>query len=411
MDDVQRQERLERLSAHAERDEPLLIEMRRHLHAHPELSRHEVATTAWIAQHLHDLGLSPQRLDAGTGLICDIALGDVGPNSPTVALRADIDALAMPDETSVGYRSTVAGVAHACGHDVHTTAVLGAARLLVAEAPGSTIAGTVRLVFEPAEETVPGGAVDVLREGWLDGVAAIFGLQCDPRVDVGSVGCRVGAITSAADMVELRVSGPGGHTARPEGTVDLVDVLARLVTELPVVLDDLSGQPGAFRLVFGAVHSGDAPNVIPSQGLLRGSLRTPVRDLWVAAPALLERAVATVLEGSTATWTLDHVRGVPPVVNDVRMTALLERSVTSVLGEGSVVPTEQSYGGDSFAWYLDAVPGTYARLGVHDSRSTARRLDLHASTFDVDERAIRVGALVLAATAMDALADVGARRA
>jgi amidohydrolase len=398
-----RAERAGRLAAGVSADERLLVEMRRHLHAHPELSGRETATTAWVGQHLRDLGLSPQRLDVGTGLVCDIALGGAGPSSPTVALRADIDALAMPDEKDVGYRSQVDGVAHACGHDVHVTALLGAARLLAAEAPVSDVAGTVRLVFEPAEESVPGGAVDVLREGFLDGVSAIFGLHCDPKVDVGLVGCRVGAITAASDMVELRVSGPGGHTARPGRTVDLVDVLALLVAELPPVLDELAGRDGAFLLVFGAVHSGDAANVIPSQGLLRGTLRTLDIDLWRSGPELLEKAVARVLAGSDAVWTLDHRRGVPPVVNDERMTRLLAAAVRQTLTPDSVIDTEQSFGGDSFAWYLEQVPGSYARLGVHDPRSQRPRLDLHASTFDVDERAIGIGALVLATVALDAL--------
>ena len=405
-----RAERAERLAARVAAEDPLLVEMRRHLHAHPELSGRETATTAWIGQHLRDLGLSPQRLDVGTGLVCDIALGGAGPTSPTVALRADIDALAMPDEKDVGYRSQVDGVAHACGHDVHVTAVLGAARLLAAEAPGSEVAGTVRLVFEPSEETVPGGAVDVLREGWLDGVSAIFGLHCDPKLDVGLVGCRVGAITAASDMVELRVSGPGGHTARPQRTVDLVDVLARLVTELPLVLDELASRAGAFLLVFGAVHSGDAANVIPSHGVVRGTLRTLDHDLWDRAPELMEKAVATVLEGSDALWSLDHRRGVPPVVNDAHMTGVLAASVREALTPDSVVDTEQSFGGDSFAWYLERVPGSYARLGVHDPRGARPRLDLHASTFDVDERAIGMGSLVLATVALDVLDELDRTR-
>jgi amidohydrolase len=398
-----RAERTRRLAERVAADDQLLVEMRRHLHAHPELSGRETATTAWIGQHLRDLGLAPHRLDAGTGLVCDIALGGAGPMSPTVALRADIDALAMADEKDVGYRSQVDGVAHACGHDVHVTAVLGAARLLAAEAPRSDVSGTVRLVFEPAEESVPGGAVDVIAEGWLDGVSAVFGLHCDPKVDVGLIGCRVGAITAASDMVELRLSGPGGHTARPGQTVDLVGILARLVTELPPVLDDLAGRPGGFLLVFGAVHSGDAANVIPSQGMLRGTLRTLDIELWRRAPELMEKAVATVLAGTPAVWSLNHRRGVPPAVNDPRMTAMLVDAVGEVLAPGSVVDTEQSFGGDSFAWYLERVPGSYARLGVHDPRSTRSRLDLHASTFDVDERAIAIGAHVLATVALDTL--------
>ena len=385
-------------------DESLLVEMRRHLHAHPELSGRETATTAWIGQHLRDLGLSPKRLDVGTGLVCDIALGDVTHSSPVVALRADIDALAMQDEKAVGYRSQVDGVAHACGHDVHTTVLLGAARVLAALARDSDAAGTVRLVFEPSEESVPGGAVDVIGEGWLDGVSAIFGLHCDPKLDVGTVGCQAGALTSAADMVEVRVSGPGGHTARPELTVDLVDVLSRLATGVQAAVDDLTAVPGDLSIVFGAVHAGEAANVIPSHGLLRGTLRTRDHAVWLRAPDIFDRALGAVLGGTPAVWDLAYRRGVPPVVNDTRMTELLAASVRSALGADAVVGTDQSLGGDSFAWYLEQVPGSYARLGTHDPASSSPRPDLHASTFDVDERAIGVGVRVLVSAALDSLA-------
>jgi amidohydrolase len=304
----------------------------------------------------------------------------------------------------VGYRSQVEGVAHACGHDVHTTVVLGAARVLAALGRDSAVDGTVRLVFEPAEESVPGGAVDVIAEGWIDGVGAVFGLHCDPKLDVGTVGCRVGALTSAADMVEVRLRGPGGHTARPELTVDLVDVAARLVRGLQPALDALTAAPGELRAVFGSVHAGDAANVIPSSAVLRGTLRTRDHDVWVASPDLVERALATVLGATTATWELAYRRGVPPVVNDPRATALLMGSVRAALGDDALVETEQSLGGDSFAWYLEKVPGSYARLGTHDPASSGPRPDLHASTFDVDERAIGAGVRVLVAAALDSLA-------
>ena len=309
----------------------------------------------------------------------------------------------MQDDKDVAYRSQVAGVAHACGHDVHTTVLVGAARALVALGPDAGVSGTVRLVFEPAEESVPGGAVDVIAEGWLDGVGSIFGLHCDPKIDVGQIGCRVGALTSAADMVEVRLRGPGGHTARPGLTVDLVEVLGRLISSLQPAIDRLVGAPGVLQLVFGAVHAGDAANVIPAHGSLRGTLRTRDHAVWVQAPDVFERAVTEVLGVTGATFEIDHRRGVPPVVNDAGATDLLIDAVRAALGESAVVPTEQSMGGDSFAWYLERVPGSYARLGVHDPASDQPRLDLHASTFDVDERAIGLGVKVLVATALKAL--------
>ncbi len=386
-------------------DEALLVEMRRDLHAHPELSGQEKATTRWIHQHLRDLGLAPQRLEAGTGVVCDVVLGSgVG---PVVAVRADIDALAMNDDKDVGYRSQTDGVAHACGHDVHTTVVLGVARVLARSGDRLGIDGRVRLVFEPAEESVPGGAVDVIAEGHFDDVDTVFGVHCDPKVDVGHVGLRVGPISSAADMVEIRVSGPGGHTSRPERTVDLVAVLARVVGGIQAEIDRLTGEPGAVRCVFGSVHAGDAANVIPSSGMLRGTVRTPDHDVWRHFPKYVEDALAALLGGTGVTWTTEHRRGVPPVVNDEDATSIVANAVRAALGDDGVVEVEQSWGGDSFAWYLDKVPGAYARLGVHDPSSGAPRLDLHAGTFDVDERAIAHGTVVLALAALEALADLG----
>lgn len=393
-------------------DEPLLVEMRRDLHAHPELSGQEHATTEWLEQHLRDLGLAPVRLTTGTGVVCDLRLGDPGPGSPVVALRADIDALAMPDGKDVGYRSRVEGVAHACGHDVHTVLVLGAARALArlgtSGADLADVAGTVRLVFEPAEESVPGGAVDVLAEGHLEGVAAIFGLHCDPKIDLGRVGTQPGALTSAADVFHVRVTGPGGHTARPAQTVDLVGVLGQLVAEIQSAVDTELGTAGALNVAFGSVHAGNAANVIPSAGSIGGTLRTRDLEVWRRAPELFAAAVRSVVEPTGAGWEIDHRRGVPPVVNDPGMTVLLEEAVAATLGPDAVVETPQSLGGDSFAWFLEHLPGSYARLGVHDPTTSRPRLDLHASTFDVDERAIRQGAYVLATTALIALARFGA---
>jgi amidohydrolase len=379
-----------------------LVALRRQLHAHPEVSSAEVQTTRTVAERLRVAGLKPTLLERGTGLVCDV----VGSAPlPLVALRADIDALAMDDHTTTDYRSQVPGVAHACGHDAHTAIVVGAGIVLARLLPGSGIPGSVRLVFEPAEETVPGGAVDVIAEGWFADVSSVYGLHCDPKLDSGYVGLRAGAITSATDKVTLELQGPGGHTARPHLTVDLVAEAARVALELPAALSRLAGSHGRVTLVWGSLRTGDAPNVIPSRAVLTGTLRTPDHAVWDAAPRLIERAVTEVMAGSGATWDLRHDRGVPAVVNDEAHTELMTRVVRSVLGEHAAVDTDQSLGGDSFAWFLQEVPGSYARLGVRDPEASGAGFDLHASTFDVDERAIAHGVRVLVLSALSALAD------
>jgi amidohydrolase len=329
--------------------------------------------------------------------VCDV--GSVEP--PYVVLRADIDALAVDDVKAVPYRSRVPGVAHACGHDVHTAIVLGAGLVLAQMLPEGAASG-VRLVFEPREETVPGGAVEVIDEGWLDGAGAVFGVHCDPKLDVGQIGLRTGPITSACDLVEVRLHGPGGHTARPHLTVDLVAVSGRLAAELQGALERRLDGAGEVRMVFGALHAGTAANVIPPVATLRGTLRTPSPEVWALAPELLQACVAELLEGTGATWDIDHERGVPAVVNDAAAVGLFAEAGTEVLGVEGLRETEHSMGGDSFAWYLDKVPGAYARLGVHEG-STSHRLDLHSGSFDVDERCIGYGVRLLVLTALKAL--------
>jgi amidohydrolase len=368
-----------------------LIAIRRHLHAHPEPSGQELATTAFVAERLEVAGLAPRILSGGTGLICDI---EGGPG-PRVALRADLDALAMDDEKDVHYRSTVPGVAHACGHDVHTT-VLVAATLYLAHL-AELLPGSVRSVFQPAEEQVPGGALDVIAAGALDGVDAMIGLHCEPKLDVGHVGVRPGPITSAADTVTIRLSGPGGHTARPELTVDLLRVAGRVLAEVPERVRADVEHLGPVKMVFGAVHGGDAPNVIPAHVTLRASVRTPSAEVWDVLAAAVREAVAHAAADSGASVEIDHVRGVPPVVNDVDVTALVAAAATAELGPGVVTEAPQSWGGDDFAWYLRQVPGTYVRLGTHDPAGPGPRLDLHAGHFDVDERAIAIGVRLLVA--------------
>ena len=375
-----------------------LVAFRRNIHSHPELSRAEFQTTSLVAQRLEVAGLTPRVMPQGTGLVCDI--GHPSTPGPVVALRADLDALAIEDEKDVPYRSRVAGAAHACGHDVHTTVVLGAG-LALARLPHA-LPGRVRLVFQPAEEVVPGGALDMIEAGAVAGVDTIFALHCDPKIDTGSVGLRAGPVTSASDMVTIRLHGPGGHTARPHLPANLGDVAGRVVTGLPGALGRLTRDPSRANLVFGAVHAGEVANVIPTTAEIKGTLRTLDRAIWDAAPEVLDDALSAIVEGSGAVSEMRHRRGSPPIVNDAAATAVMERSALAALGPGRLVEVTQSLGSADFSWYLEEVPGAFARLGVHAPGSGAA-LDLHSGAFDVDERAIAVGVRLLTHTALEAL--------
>ncbi len=374
-----------------------LVAFRRHLHSHPERSYEEHETTALVAQRLTVAGLEPRTLSIGTGVLCDVPAA--GSSTP-VALRADLDALSMPDEKDVAYRSQHAGVAHACGHDVHTTVVLGCGLALaqILDERGGGDNG-VRLVFQPAEETVPGGACDVIADDGLDGVESIFALHCDPKLDVGQFGVRTGPITAAADLVEIALHGPGGHTARPSLTVDLVSIAGEVAARLP---ERVRAREPALGLVFGSLHAGDAANVIPSLAVLRGSARTPDRQAWDAAADLIDEELSRLLAGRAA-HDFTYRQGPPPVENDEASTNLLATAARRALGDTAVVEATPSNGGDDFAWYLERVRGSYGRLGVRGPAGGAQSLDLHATTFDVDERAIEHGIRVLTRTALLAL--------
>ncbi|NJQ00633.1 amidohydrolase [Streptomyces sp. PLAI1-29] len=397
--------------------DPLLAELiafRRDLHMHPELGNQEFRTTAAIKARLEHAGLAPRVLPSGTGLICDVGGGEVpgaaGPavsgalppgHRPVLALRADIDALPIPDTKTVPYRSTIPHRAHACGHDVHTTVVLGAGLVLAALAREGRLPHPVRLVFQPAEEVLPGGATEVIEAGALDGVGRILAVHCDPRVDAGRIGLRTGPITSACDRLEVSLDGPGGHTARPHLTTDLVTAAAKVATEVPALLSRRVDTRSGLVLTWGRLETGHACNVIPQHAELSGTVRCLDLPAWYAAPDLVHAAIDEVAALGGAKSEINYVRGVPPVVNEAGAAELLESAMAARRGPAAVEDTEQSLGGEDFSWYLQRVPGAMARLGVRRPGDTSRR-DLHAGDFDVDEAAIRVGVeLFTAATLLD----------
>ncbi len=387
-----------------------LIEFRRDLHAHPEVGYAEHRTTRRIALRLAAAGLRPVILPKGTGMIVDVGGSEHEHNGSlrrVVALRADIDALPMADEKSVPYRSTVPNVCHACGHDVHTTVLLGTGLFLASQASRGLLPGRVRLIFQPAEE-VPGGALDVLAAGGITSVNRIFALHCDPKIDVGKIGIRNGPITAACDRISVRVAGPGGHTARPHLTADLVYALGKIVTELPAALSRRVDPRASLSLVWGRVSAGTTANAIPDEGIAEGTIRCLDDEAWHGAPDLLRELIDSVATAYGVRAELTYSRNVPPTVNDPMSSAMLAAAAEQTLGPDAVVTTPQSLGGEDFAWYLESVPGSYARLGVR-TPGAGQELDIHQPTFDVDERAIGVGVHVMAATAINALWDDSTR--
>ncbi|MGY2873911.1 amidohydrolase [Marmoricola sp. URHA0025 HA25] len=371
-----------------------LVELRRDLHAHPELSWHEERTTGLVAKRLAEAGVVTRQLGS-TGLMADIGTNP----GPVIALRADLDALPVVDLTGDPWRSTIDGVAHACGHDVHTAGLVGAG--LALESVAAELPGRVRLVFQPAEEIMPGGALMSVKAGALDGVQRIFGLHCDPGVDVGQLGLREGPLTGAADSLDVRLTGKGGHTSRPHLTEDLTFALGKLVTELPAVLSRRLDPRAGVSVVWGLVRAGSAMNVIPAIGRAAGTVRMLDAVAWGDAEQLVRETVSQIVEPYGVTPEVIYVRGVPPVINDHASTMLLAHAIEAVVGDAGHVSTTQSLGGEDFAWFLEHVPGAMARLGTRTPGGPT--YDLHQGDLRVDEGAVPIAAKVLAAAAIAAL--------
>jgi amidohydrolase len=372
-----------------------LVDLRRDLHARPELAWQERHSTDLVAHHLDAAGwrLTPT---GDSGLVADL-----GEEGHLVALRADLDALPVDDTTTDPWRSQVAGVAHACGHDVHTTGLLGAGLALAEVHAAGQLPGRVRLLFQPAEEVMPGGATRLLELGVLDDVSRIFCLHCDPTVDVGQVGLREGPVTGAADALQISLSGSGGHTSRPHLTEDLTFALGKIVTELPAVLSRRLDPRAGVSVVWGRLEAGRALNVIPETGSLAGTVRMLDAVAWSDIEERIRRHVAEILAPYGVRAVVEYTRGVPPVVNDAASVALLGAAVDRMLGGAGRAPTSQSLGGEDFAWYLTRVPGAMGRLGTRTPGGPT--YDIHQGNLRVDERATAIGAKVLAGVAVRSL--------
>ena len=361
-----------------------VIAWRRHIHRHPETANQEVETTNFLATVLQDYGLEPQRFPQ-TGLMVDI-----GPDTELgrLAFRADIDALPVTEVTGLEYTSEVPGKMHACGHDVHTTVALGLACAVADFQRVHDLPLGIRVIFQPAEEVWVGGATDVIEWGALEGVHSIFAIHAEPKLRVGRIGIRAGAITSATDVVELNIKGPGGHTSRPHLSADVVYALGKVITELPALLSRRVDPRTGTVLVFGQVNSGYAPNAIPETGSLTGTMRTADIGIWRDMQSLFTELVDQILAPVGVEHELTYNRGVPPVLNDDVATALLASAAQSIDPQ-AVVQAPQSSGGEDFSWYLEKVPGSMARLGCWSGEGEQH--DLHMGDLIVDERAIGVG--------------------
>ncbi len=292
----------------------------------------------------------------------------------------------------------VPGVMHGCGHDAHAAIGAGIAVVLGRIGP---LPGRVRLIFQPAEEQLPSGAMTLVDEGVHEGLGSILAFHVDPALAAGKVGVREGGITSASDRFRITLRGPGGHTSRPHQTVDLLYAAGRVITNAPLLIRHGIDPRETLLLVFGKVRGGSADNVIPTSVTLGGTIRLFDLELWRNMPKLLEGVVGDLIRPLGATAEIDYEHGAPPVVNDPAVTAVAAAAAAELLGEEHVTNTHQSLGSEDFACYLEHVPGALLRLGA---ALADRTVDLHSARFDIDESAIETGIKVGAGALLELLA-------
>jgi amidohydrolase len=380
---------LNQIKAIATKLAPRLIEIRRHLHSHPELSGQEYQTAAYIAGVLSSSGLRVQELVGKTGVVAE--LEGAGHDPRLLAIRTDMDALPIHERTGLEFASHHPGIMHACGHDVHTTVGLGTAMILAQLEP---LPGTMRFLFQPAEETAQ-GASWMVRDGVMEDVNSIFSVHVFPTIPGGSVGIRYGALTAAADDLELTIMGESGHGARPHEAIDAIWIAAQVITTLQQAISRMQNPLRPVVLTIGKIEGGRAPNVIADQVRMLGTVRSLHPETSAALPDWIEKIVAGVCQTYGAKYHLNYKRGVPSVQNDLALTQIVESAAQEAWGSDRVqMLLEPSLGAEDFSLYLDHAPGTMFRLGV--GHADKPNYPLHHPQFDVDEEAIVTGVVTMA---------------
>ncbi len=379
---------MDELSASIKGLEPDLIELRHRLHQDPELSDQEERTSTVVADRLLALGLKVRAGVGGHGVIARLQGDQPG---RTIALRADMDALPIQEENDVPYRSRNPGVMHACGHDGHTTILLGAAQLLASRR--DRIAGEVRFLFQHAEETVD-GARRMVQGGAMDGVDAVLGLHGWPYVGLGQIGIRSGPMMASADTFDITIHGVGAHAAYPHLAVDPILIGGQIVTTLQSLSSREVDPNQPVVVTVAQFHAGTAYNIIPGTARIAGTVRTLNTELRASMPDRIRRIAEGICAASRATCEMQYIEGTPPVVNDSSMTDLVRETASEVLGPENVIDVPHpSMGAEDFAVYLERAPGTMFRLGLGPVSN------LHTPTFNFDDRAVPVGIELFVRTA------------
>ncbi len=378
-----------------------VVANRRHLHSHPELSFHEVETSAFIARKLDELGLTYQRM-ADNGLVA-LIVGEK-PSDKVVALRGDMDALPIIEANDVPYKSQNEGVMHACGHDVHTSSLLGVAKILTSLK--SEFGGTVKLIFQPAEERLPGGASLMIKEGVLENPKpqAVIGQHVMPLIDAGKVGFRSGKYMASTDELYVTVKGKGGHGAQPQQNIDPVIITAHILTALQTIVSRSADPKAPSVLSFGKVIANGATNVIPNEVYLEGTFRALDEQWRAEAHIKMKKMAEGIAESMGGSCEFNIMKGYPFLVNEPKLTAATRASAEDYLGKENVLDLDIWMAAEDFAYFSQAADACFYRLGTRNE-SRGITSSVHTPTFDVEESALEVSVGLMAYIAVKQLGN------
>lgn len=378
-----------------------VVKNRRHLHAHPELSFHEYQTAAFVAQKLDELGIKYQKM-ANTGLVA-IIQGEK-PSEGVVALRADMDALPIVEANDVPYKSTNAGVMHACGHDAHTSSLLGTARILTELK--KEFGGTVKLIFQPAEEKLPGGANMMIKEGVLENPKpdAVIGQHVMPLIEAGQVGFRSGKYMASTDEIYVTVYGKGGHGAQPQQNIDPVLITSHIIIALQQIISRVADPKTPSVLSFGKVIANGATNVIPNEVYLEGTFRTMDEDWRARAHEKMKKMAEGIAEAMGGSCDFNIVRGYPFLINEEKLTADVRAYAEDFLGKENVLDLDIWMAAEDFAYYSQVSDACFYRLGT-GNKERGITSSVHTPTFDVDEESLKLSTGLMAYIALKQLGN------